>query len=279
MADETRSGDARDAPAPTEPVPTAVPAVEPERPVPPDQPVAAAGDGEAAGSRLPQSLGGRPPIVYFVLIAGAVTLLLLLAIVWISATGPGGDEPPICTPIAAGEAQEVILSGTVERLVVLVDQDDPLNSLTGLRLELIDGSCREPQQGADWRDDLYLILGAAEFYNRFGEQRVRISYQRQDIPDVLLSTSTPTPTATLPPTETPTPSVTPTPTETPPATPTFTATATMEPTPTGTQAATATGTVDPAGLAATATAAAASPQAASPMASPTDGTPLVGDGG
>jgi hypothetical protein len=198
--------------------------------------------------RVNRSLGGRPPVVYFVLVAGGLTLLILLAIVWLSATGDSPENLPICTAISADESRQLIFAGEVERLTVLVDEENPLNSLTGMRLDLTDGGCRQPQQGADARADLFYILGAVEFYNTFGEQRVSVNYQRQKIDNSLLSTSTPTPTATLPPTETPTPAPTLTPTETPPATPEPTAietpTALPSSTTTATVTATATKTLD-----------------------------------
>jgi hypothetical protein len=178
--------------------------------------------------RISQSIGNRPIMVYLVLFAGAATLLLLLAIVWISATGGGSDERPICTSITTGEAEQAILGGQVERMNVLVDRDEPLNSLTGIVLEMTDGTCRQPAQGADVRNDLYLLLGVVEHYNNFGDQRVRVHYQRQEIQPELLSTSTPTLEPTLPPTETPAVIATDTPvvTETVPAVPTETATST-----------------------------------------------------
>jgi len=86
--------------------------------------------------------------------------------------------------------------------------------LTGVVLELNDGTCRQTPQGADVRNELYMLLGVVEFYNNFGEERVRIHYQTQNIEQNLLVTSTPTPEPTLPPTET----LTPAPTESPPPT-------------------------------------------------------------
>src|SRR5215216_443802 len=139
--------------------------------------------------RLDRTIAGRPLIVYLVLFAAAATLLLLLLIVWLEGR-PGPNPPQFCTSITAGEAQQAIFAGNVERMIVLVDEEDPLSTLTGIRLEMTDDTCREPHQGADFRNDLYLIIGAAEFYNTFGDQRVSISYQRQDIPIALLSTST-----------------------------------------------------------------------------------------
>lgn len=186
--------------------------------------------------RVSQSFGNRPIMVYFVLIAGAATLILLLAIVWISATGGGTDERPICTSITTQEAEQAILGGQVSRINVLVDRDDPLQTLSGIVLEMSDKTCRQPAQGADVRNDLYLLLGVVEHYNSFGEQRIRVHYQRQEIQAELLVTSTPTPAPTLPPTETPTAAATET--VMPSPSPTGTATATVQiAAPTGTAAA------------------------------------------
>lgn len=211
--------------------------------------------------KVNRTVGGRPPVVYFVLIAGGVTLLILLAIVWLSATGDNPEDLPICTPISAEESRQLIFEDKVERVTVLVDAEEPLNSLTGMRLDLTDGGCRQPQQGADARADLYYILGAVELYNTFGEQRVSLNYQRQQINEALLSTSTPTPTATLPVTVTPTLEPTLTPTEAPPATPEPTATATPTPTESPSPTATVTFTATP-------TATMAVVEVASPDASP-----------
>lgn len=209
--------------------------------------------------RVNRQLGNRPPVVYAALAAGGLTLLILLAIVWFSATGDDPENLPICTPIGADEARELIFSGEVERLTVLVDEAEPLTTLTGMRLDLLNGGCRQPQQGADTRADLYYILGAVELYNTFGEQRVRVNYQRQQIDPSLLATSTPTPTPTAPVTETPTLEPSPTPTEEPP---------TPEPTETP-EAPTATSTTTPTATA-TMTSSATMPvvPAASPAASP-----------
>jgi hypothetical protein len=174
--------------------------------------------------RLRSSLGGRPIMVYLVLVAGAATLLLLLIIVWYSATGGGNDESPLCTAISADDASQLILAGQVGRIDVLVDRDQPLDSLTLIVLRNNDGSCRQTAQGADVRDDLYRILGVVEIYNNFGDQRVRVHYQRQDVQSELLSTSTPTSLPTAIPTETPTLQPTISVSETVPPTPTATAT-------------------------------------------------------
>jgi hypothetical protein len=189
-------------------------------------------------ARVGGVFAGRPLAVYLVLLAGAATLVILLIIVWISATGNSNEERPICTTIATNDARNAILNGQVERIDILVDADNPANTLTGINLDFDDGSCRSTVQGADVRNDLYLVLGAAEFYNNFAENRVRIHYQKQAIQPELLSTSTPTPTATSPVTETPLPANTPSPepthTPTAPATPIAIASPAAEPTHTAT---------------------------------------------
>ena len=85
-------------------------------------------------SRLNESLGGRPLTVYLVLFAGAATLLLLLAVVWISAQGGGDKDELICTEIAPADARAAVFGGQVQRINILVDKDDPMQSLTGVQL-------------------------------------------------------------------------------------------------------------------------------------------------
>ena len=147
--------------------------------------------------RLGRRMGGRPLMVYVVLFAGAATLLLLLAVVWISATNNDGDDAEICTEIAPLEAQAEILDGQVRRIRVLVDPDQPVETLTGIVLEFVNDACRQTPQGADIRTELFSVLGAVELYNQFNEEGgVRITYTQQDIQRELLATSTPVPTET-----------------------------------------------------------------------------------
>lgn len=208
--------------------------------------------------RLGRRMGGRPLMVYVVLFAGAATLLLLLAVVWISATNNDGDEAEICTEIAPAEAAAEILDGQVRRIRVLVDQDQPVETLTGVVLEFVDDACRQTRMGADLRPQLLGVLGAVQLYNEFNEERgVRITYTQQDIQRELLATSTPTPTAT--PTATPTVA---------PATPTS-AVVIVDDTPTPPEAAVATGTP----TVATGTPAATATAPVSPARSPTAGAP------
>lgn len=173
--------------------------------------------------RLERRFGDRPLMVYLVLIAGAVALLLLLIIVWISATDDGDDEPPVCPGIQPDQGLEMIRAGEVERIDVVGDQDMPLTGPSIVRLELVDATCRQLPEGADNVDQLLLIVGAAEYYNRHADQQVSIHYREQNLPSALLVTSTPLPTETPAPTGTAAPR-TATPTAIPP-----TATATSTP--------------------------------------------------
>ena len=147
--------------------------------------------------RLGRRMGGRPLMVYVVLFAGAATLLLLLAVVWISATNNDDDDAEICTQVAPLEAQSAILDGQVRRIRVLVDQDQPVETLTGIVLEFVNDACRQTPQGADIRTELFGVLGAVELYNQFNEEGgVKITYTQQNIQRELLATSTPLPTET-----------------------------------------------------------------------------------
>lgn len=163
--------------------------------------------------RLAGSLGGRPLMVYLVLFAGTAVLLILLVIVWMSATGGDGEQRPTCFNIPVDEAEAAVLAGDVTRAEVTLDQDQPLQGLTKIVLYYRDGQCRELPEGADYRGDLYRILGVIAIYNQASERPVRVRYVRQPVPRELLATSTPTPTVTPVPSPTPTPS--PEPTETP----------------------------------------------------------------
>jgi hypothetical protein len=170
-------------------------------------------------SRLNESLGGRPLTVYLVLFAGAATLLLLLAVVWISAQGGGDKDELICTEIAPADARAAVFGAQIQRINILVDKDDPMQSLTGVQLRFTDGTCRQTPQGAAVRDELLGIIGAVNLYNEYSDSSIRIHYQSQDIQLELLITPTPTTVST----ETATPTVTTEPTATMTLPPTHTA--------------------------------------------------------
>ena len=187
-------------------------------------------------ARFEQALGGRPLMVYLVLFAGAGALLVLLMVVWISATGGGDEETPICLDITSADAQTAILAGEVQRVDIVVDRENPESGPTAVQLEMTDKSCRRLPTGADNSNDAYQVIGVVYVYNSTGDQRIRIHTKREDVPAEFLVTSTPIPTETatlaptIPPTDTPIPTVTvPLPTATVPP-PTATFTVTVEPT-------------------------------------------------
>jgi hypothetical protein len=186
-------------------------------------------------SAVQRRLEGKPVLIYGTLIAGAVALLLLLMIVWLS-TRDDGSHVELCLDTSVAEAQQTIIDGGVRRIDVLIDAEQPMEGLTAIQLELEDGECRKLPEGADNRAALLQILGLVELYNQEGDGNVRVEYQRETIPPNLLVTSTPIPSET-PPTEqaspisgTPIPVLgTATPTHTP--TPTRTVTSTEPPPP------------------------------------------------
>lgn len=164
-------------------------------------------------SRVNESLNKRPLTVYLVLFAGAATLLLLLGVVWISSRSGGKQQELICTEIAPSDARTAILGSQVERINVLVDSENPVESLTGIQMRFIDGTCRQTPQGADLRAELFSIIGAVDLMNHYGGINVEVHYQAQNIEPELLASSTPTPPPTVEPSVTPT---LPDPTATPP---------------------------------------------------------------
>jgi hypothetical protein len=203
----------------------------------PDEQVTDGSSSNDTRSRLEQMLGERPLMVYIVLFAGAAVLLILLIIVWISATGGDNKQPPICLDIPAREGQNLIEEGKVTRIDIIADREQPLAGPILIQLQLTDNSCRKLPQGADNQAGLYQVIGFVEHYNNYADQRIRVHNGVEDLPAVLLVTSTPVPTATSTPTETPTATVTATATATAtarpasptPVPPTATATATATP--------------------------------------------------
>ena len=186
---------------------------------------------------MQRRLEGKPVLIYGTLIAGAVALLFLLMIVWLS-TRDSGSPVNLCLDTSLAEAQQTIIDGGVRRIDVLIDTEQPMQSLTAIQLELEDGECRKLPEGADNRAALLQILGLVELYNQEGDGNVRVEYQRETIPPNLLVTSTPIPSET-PPTKEASPSVatpvpvvnTATPTDTPTPTHTATPAATKTPPP------------------------------------------------
>lgn len=147
---------------------------------------------------LDRRIGGRPLMVYLVLFAGAAILFLLLAIVWISATGGGEGEQPICLDIAKDDAISQVYAGSVKRVNVLIDDANPTLGPFALQLDMSDGSCRKLPEGIDNQSGMLEVLGAVEFSNTIGDQRVRTNYQRTQVPPELMQTATPTVQPTAP---------------------------------------------------------------------------------
>jgi hypothetical protein len=200
------------------------------------------GDPDPTGNgglqaRVVRLLGGRPLSVYGVLLAGVGVLVLLLAIVVITARGDNAGEGAFeCLDVTLQEAEAAITHGDVERITVVSPTDKPETGPIKVSMRLNDGYCRQLPQGAVGQPDLYYIIGVVDYYNqsREGEQRISLRYERQpNIPKELLATATPTATALPTATPAPTATLAPTPTRTPrpptptavPPTPTPTATA------------------------------------------------------
>ena len=170
----------------------------------PDAPQATPADGDAPTpeptdegtlSSMQRRLEGKPVLIYGTLIAGAVVLLLLLMVVWLS-TRNSGSPVNLCLDTNVAEAQAAILEGGVRRADVLIDAEQPMQGLTAIQLELEDGECRKLPEGADNRGQLLQVLGLIELYNQEGDGNVRVEYQREEVPANLLLTSTPIPTIT-----------------------------------------------------------------------------------
>lgn len=187
--------------------------------------------GERSGllSRLRGDAGGRPPFVYIVVGVVAVTLTVLLAIIYFSASERERTSPPICTDITLARAERAVLAGEVERLTIVYDEAPvtPPSERYGpvlAKLDFTDGTCSNLPQGVAHQDVVYTVTGVIDFYNEnTEEQKVEVVYQksanlREDL--FLLPTEPPAATATSLPTVTPTvgPTATSAPAR-PPATP------------------------------------------------------------
>jgi hypothetical protein len=198
------------------------------KPVPAsDSPPLAPDDAEdEPESLLTEGTGKRPTIVYVALAAGALVLIALLLIVWLSARDDDRPDSILCLDLSLAEAEHLILNGNIRQIDVLVASEQPLEGLTAIQLYLEDGQCRMLPEGADNRPGLYQALGQVTFFNEASDEGdIQINYIFGSVPTSLLHTSTPV--------TTPTPVMTPTP-ATPAAavmSPTETATPTAEPSP------------------------------------------------
>lgn len=216
----------------------------PAGPVEESEGAAAATSGRGRGG----SDGQRSRSLYAVLGIGVASLIVLLGIIYFSATKRENPEQPICTAVTTDHAEQGILAGDVRRIVV--NYDNQIESSTDInwgpvlaRIDYVDGSCGNLPQGIVAREEMARVLGVAYLYNQITtETQVEIILRGTDAlnPSLFVTptsepTATPEPTSTSTPTEVPaTPIViveTPTPeaTEPPIEEPTATETATTTP--------------------------------------------------
>lgn len=163
---------------------------------PENVPSAPAEDGSPLSS-FQRRLEGKPMLIYGTLIAGAMALLFLLLVVWLS-TRDSGSKVILCLDTSVAEAESAIIGGSVRRADVLLDAENPVEGLTAIQLQLESGECRKLPEGADNRAELLQVLGLIELSNQQGEGSIRVEYQRETIPPNLLVTSTPIPSVTPP---------------------------------------------------------------------------------
>jgi len=156
--------------------------------------------GNWVRDRLDHEVGGRPLILYLLIVAGIAVLVLLGIIIWVSARGDGRSNQSICLDISAAEAVNQVLAGNVDGATVIVDSEQSGLGPAAVQLNMSDGTCRVAPQGINNRDQMLQVIGAIEFTNTIGEQRVRTEYTRENVPDELLATWTPTPEPTPSPT-------------------------------------------------------------------------------
>lgn len=162
-------------------------------------------------NRWRSEAGRRPTFVYVVVGVVVVTLTILLAVIYFSASERERTSPPICTDIALAEAQEAVLQGDVDRLTVVYDDTPhtPTSERYGpvlAKLDYFDGTCSNLPQGVRNQEVVYTISGVIAFYNEnTDEQQVEVTYQEStQLNESLfaLPTATPTFTPTAEPTAT-----------------------------------------------------------------------------
>ncbi|MGB3329478.1 MAG: hypothetical protein WBA46_11020 [Thermomicrobiales bacterium] len=232
----------------SEPSSSVVEAAEPTQPAPTDS-------GPPRGRRT-STEGNRSRSLYAVLGIGVASLLVLLGIIYFSATKRENPEQPICTAVATDAAEQAILAGEVHRIVVNYDNqiDAPTDPQWGpvlARVDYVDGSCGNLPQGLVAKEEMARILGTAYLYNQITTQtQVEIILRGTDsLNPALLQLPTATPTAT--PRVTPTPAtpvvIVVTATAEPTATPTETPTASPSPTTTREDATVSSGSPAPTG--------------------------------
>ena len=174
-------------------------------PPPPSRPPAAQPPVDRALARLGGGLRGRSLSVYGVLLAGAAVLLLLLAIIWITAGDGDDDSVPTCLNIEPNDVLNRIKAGDVERVRVSLAESDPSLGPVALSVETTDGACHLLQpQGVEGQPDIYTVVGAIDYYNATSDGRqIDLTYdERDDLRAELFWTPSPVPTVTVEPTAT-----------------------------------------------------------------------------
>lgn len=180
---------------------------------------------------------GRPMSVYGILAAGVTALLILLVVIYLTASDRGDPDQPICTTITPEQASLAVRDRQAERLTIAYDDEieTPTSERWGpvlARLDYVDGQCANLPQGIANQADVYEIVGVINVYNEITENtQVQIVYERSSTLNAgLFVIPTEVPTATVPPPATVivTPTPEPVPTQ-PPVIPPATPVATPEP--------------------------------------------------
>ncbi|MGC4105050.1 MAG: hypothetical protein QM753_01690 [Thermomicrobiales bacterium] len=175
-----------------------------------EQTAPASADVTAGRRRASSAEGNRSRSLYAVLGIGVASLLVLLGIIYFSATKRENPEQPICTAVTTDAAEHAILAGEVHRIVVNYDNqiESPTDSQWGpvlARVDYADGSCGNLPQGLVAKEEMARILGVAYLYNQITtETQVEIVLRGTDALNPALLVL-PTATPTEGPVETPTP--------------------------------------------------------------------------
>lgn len=149
---------------------------------------------------------GRPMSVYGILAAGVTALLILLLVIYLTASDRGDPDQPICTTISPEQASLAVRDGQAEKLTIAYDDEieTPTSERWGpvlARLDYADGQCANLPQGIANQPDVYEIVGVINVYNEITENtQVQVVYERSSTLNAgLFVIPTEVPTATVPP--------------------------------------------------------------------------------
>lgn len=170
--------------------------------------------------------GSRPLAVYGVLVVGVATLLILLAIIYLSSGDRDRPDQPTCINMTAAEAIDAVYNDRVTSLTLNYDaMGDPASGERYgpvlAKLDFIDGQCGNLPQGVENLGQIFELIGVIEFFNETTERsRIEITNEGSEtLAESLYFTPTAIPTETPLATETPLPTETPAATEAPPLAP------------------------------------------------------------